>query len=183
MYYQKYTPRFIWVFLALIIFNTALHVFIFITNGVWIWLSFLPPIIIFSLLSYAFRFYFVFADHEQLRFGYSLWGVRINLADINQIEETTIRWIQWRGQGWRLKSLKHIGYIIGNGSGIHLILKTGREYTFNCDDPNACIRTLQIDTSNDAQETEAEENLMTSAAVRESNNSIVDQQIISNDPR
>jgi hypothetical protein len=161
MYYQKYTPRFIWVFLALIIFNTALHVFIFITNGVWIWLSFLPPIIIFSLLSYAFRFYFVFADHEQLRFGYSLWG----------------------GQGWRLKSLKHIGYIIGNGSGIHLILKTGREYTFNCDDPNACIRTLQIDTSNDAQETEAEENLMTSAAVRESNNSIVDQQIISNDPR
>ena len=99
MYYQKYTPRFIWVFLALIIFNTALHVFIFITNGVWIWLSFLPPIIIFSLLSYAFRSYFVFADHEQLRFGYSLWGVRINLADINQIEETTIRWIQWRGQG------------------------------------------------------------------------------------
>ena len=73
MYYQKYTPRFIWVFLALGIF---------------------------SLLAYAFRFYFVFADHEQLRFGYSLWGVRTNLTEINQIiEEITIRWIQWRGQG------------------------------------------------------------------------------------
>ena len=80
------------------------------------------------------------------------------MNEINQIiEEITIRWIQWRGQGWRLKSLKHIGYIIRNGSGIHLILKIGREYTFNCDDPKTCIRTLQIDT----QETEAEESLMT----------------------
>ena len=77
-------------------------------------------------------------------------GVRVELADINQIEETTIRWIQWKGQGWRLKSLRHIGYIIGNGPGIHLILKTGREYTFNCDDPMACIRALQIETLNDA---------------------------------
>ena len=51
------------------------------------------------------------------------------LANIDQIEETTIKWIQWSGQGWRLKSLKHIGYITGNGSGIHLALSTGREYT------------------------------------------------------
>ena len=51
----------------------------------------------------------------------------------------------------------HRLHIIRNGSGIHLILKIGREYTFNCDDPKTCIRTLQIDT----QETKDEENLMT----------------------
>ena len=150
MYYQKYSPWFIWIFLALIIFNVAFHAFILITNGVWVWLSFLPATCILSLFAYAFRFYFVFSDHEQLRFGYSLWAVRVELADINRIEETTIRWIQWKGQGWRLKSLRHIGYIIGNGLGVHLILKTGREYTFNCDDPMACIRALQIETLNDA---------------------------------
>ena len=76
-------------------------------------------------------------------------GVRLNLAGIVQIEETNIKQIQWRGQGWCLKSLKHIGYITGNGPGIHLVLNTGREYTFNCDDPVACITAFQAKTADD----------------------------------
>ena len=74
------------------------------------------------------------------------------MADIAQIEETNIKWIQWRGQGWRLKSLKHIGYITGNGPGIHLVLNTGREYTFNCDDPVACITAFQAKTADDERQ-------------------------------
>ena len=150
-------------------------------NGVWIWLSILPSTMILSLFAYRCRFYFVFADHDQLRFGYALWGVRINLANIDQIEETTIKWIQWSGQGWRLKSLKHIGYITGNGLGIHLVLNTGREYTFNCDDPKAYMIVLQTETPNDEQQTQAEEGLAnmeqleTSTAGRELEKSIDDR--------
>ena len=88
----------------------------------WLLLSSLPPILILSFLAYGYRFYFVSVDHDELEFGYALWSVRLNVADIGQIEETKIRWIEWRGHGWRLKSLKHIGYITGNGSGIHLVL-------------------------------------------------------------
>ena len=85
-------------------------------------LSSLSPISILSFLAYCYRFYFISADHDELRFGYALWSVKLNVTDIAQIEETNIRWIEWRGQGWRLKPLKHIGYITGNGSGIHLVL-------------------------------------------------------------
>ena len=108
-------------------------------------------------------------------------GVRINLANIDQIEETTIKWIQWSGQGWRLKSLKHIGYITGDGLGIHLVLNTGREYTFNCDDPKAYMIVLQTETPNDEQQTQAEEDLAnmeqleTSTAGRELEKSIDDR--------
>ena len=115
-------------------------------------------------------------------------GVRINLANIDQIEETTIKWIQWSGQGWRLKSLKHIGYITGNGLGIHLVLNTGREYTFNCDNPKAYMIVLQTETPNDEQQTQAEEDLAnmeqleTSTAGRELEKSIDDQQMIAVDP-
>ena len=69
------------------------------------------------------------------------------MANIDQIEETTIKWIQWSGQGWRLKSLKHIGYITGNGLGIHLVLNTGREYTFNCAGPSLSYLTECLGTS------------------------------------
>ena len=110
-------------------------------------LSSLPPISIPSFFAYCYRFYFVSADHDELRFGYALWSVKLNVTDIAQIEETNIRWIDWRGQGWRLKSLKHIGYI--TGTGIHLILSTGREYTFNCDDPMACITDFDETTTLD----------------------------------
>ena len=112
-------------------------------------LGFLPSMSILSFFAYSFRFYFVSADHDQLRFGYALWSVRLNLADIAQIEETNIKWIKWGGQGWRPKSLKHIGYITGNGPGIHLVLSTGREYTFNCDDPMACITAFDEKTTVD----------------------------------
>ena len=74
------------------------------------------------------------------------------MADISQIEETNIKWIKWRGQGWRLKTLKHIGYIKGNGPDIHLVLSTGREYIFNCDDPVACITAFQAKTADDEQQ-------------------------------
>ena len=108
MYYQKRHPWFVWPFLALIIFVIIFHVIIYMKNGVWRWLSFLPSTSILSFLAYCCRFYFVFADYDQLRFGYAIGGVRLNLADISQIEETNIKWIKWRGQGWRLKSLKYI---------------------------------------------------------------------------
>ena len=91
-------------------------------GGFWLLLSSLPPISILSFLAYGYRFYFVSADHDELRFRYALWSVRLNVTDIAQIEETNIRWIEWRGHGWRLKSLKHIGHITDNGSGIHLVL-------------------------------------------------------------
>ena len=76
-------------------------------GGFWLLLSSLPPISILSFLAYGYRFYFVSADHDELRFRYALWSVRLNVTDIAQIEETNIRWIEWRGKGWRLKSLKH----------------------------------------------------------------------------
>jgi len=63
------------------------------------------------------------------------------------------RWIEWRGYVRRLKSLKPIGYIIGNGSGIHLVLSTDREYTFNCDDPMACLTVFDEITTADDLET------------------------------
>ena len=115
-------------------------------------LGFLPSMSILSFFAYSFRFYFVSADHDQLRFGCALWSVRLNLADIAQIEETNIKWIKWGGQGSRLKSLKRIGYITGNGPGIHLVLSTGREYTFNCDDPVACITAFQTKTADDERQ-------------------------------
>ena len=118
-------------------------------GGFWLLLSSLPPISILSFLAYGYRFYFASADHDELRFRYALWSVRLNVTDIAQIEETNIRWIEWRGHGWRLKSLKHIGYITGNGSGIHLVLSMGREYTFNCDDPKACITVFDETTTVD----------------------------------
>ena len=143
MYYQKHHPWSIWIMVAFMIFDVVLHVIIYvITHGGgkgWLLLSFLPSMSILSFFTYLFRFYFVSADHGQLRFGYALWSVRLNLTDIAQIEETNIKWLKWGGQGWRLKSLKHIGYITGDGPGIHLVLCTDREYTFNCDDPVACI--------------------------------------------
>ena len=43
-------------------------------------------------------------------------------------------------------------YITGNGSGIHLVLSTGREYTFNCDDPVACITAFQAKTADDERQ-------------------------------
>ena len=39
--------------------------------------------------------------------------------------------------------------IIGNGPDIHLVLNTGREYTFNCDDPMACITAFDETTTLD----------------------------------
>ena len=63
------------------------------------------------------------------------------------------RWIEWRGHVSRLKSLKPMGYIIGNGSGIHLVLSTDREYTFNCDDPMACLTVFDEITTADDLET------------------------------
>ena len=138
-----------WPFFALIIFVIVFHVIIYVKSGVWRWLSFFPNILILSFFAYCFRFYFVSADHDQLIFGYALWSVRLNLTDIAQIEETNIKWIKWRGQGWRPKSLKHIGYITGNGPGIHLVLSTGREYTFNYDDPMACITAFDERTTLD----------------------------------
>ena len=74
------------------------------------------------------------------------------MADIDQIEETNIKWISWR-----LKSLKHIGYIKGNGPDIHLVLSTGREYTLNCDDPVACITAFQTQTADDGRQPLAED--------------------------
>ena len=102
MYYQKHHPWLVWPFFALIIFVIVFHVIIYVKSGVWRWLSFFPNISILSFLAYCFRFYFVSADHDQLRFGYALWSVRLNLTDIAQIEETNIKWIKWGGQGWRL---------------------------------------------------------------------------------
>ena len=40
---------------------------------------------------------------------------------------------------------------MGNKAIIHLILHTGREYTFNYDEPYACARSLQINRPNDLQ--------------------------------
>ena len=55
-----------------------------------------------------------------------------------------------------------MGYIIGNEAGIHLILSTGHEYTFNFDDPKACnITALRIDTPDDKLQAESEEELAT----------------------
>ena len=131
MYCQKHQTWFVWPIVAVIVVIIVFHVIIFcvwlnvvISGGGWFWLllSSLPPILILSFLAYGYRFYFVSVDQDELEFGYALWSVRLNVADIGQIEETKIRWIEWRGHGWRLKSLKHIGYITGNGSGIHLVL-------------------------------------------------------------
>ena len=153
MYYQKHQTRFVWPIVAVIVVIIVFHVIIYMmtSGGGWFWLllSSLPPILILSFFAYSYRFYFVSADHDELRFGYALWSVRLNVTDIAQIEETNIRWIEWRGHGWRLKSLKHIGYITGNGSGIHLALSTGREYTFNYDDPMACITAFDERTTLD----------------------------------
>ena len=131
MYCQKHQTWFVWPVVAVIVVIIVFHVIIFCvwldvvtSGGGWFWLllSSLPPILMLSFLVYGYRFYFVSVDHDELEFGYALWSVRLNVADIGQIEETKIRWIEWRGHGWRLKSLKHIGYITGNGSGIHLVL-------------------------------------------------------------
>ena len=103
MYYQKHDPWFIWIMVAFMIFDVVLHVIIYVITrgGGWGWLllSFLPSMSILSFFAYFFRFYFVSTDHDQLRFGYALWSVRLNLADIAQIEETNIKWIKWGGQG------------------------------------------------------------------------------------
>ena len=42
--------------------------------------------------------------------------------------------------------------IIGNGPDIHLVLNTGREYTFNCDDPMSCIIVFDKTTAIDEPE-------------------------------
>ena len=54
----------------------------------WLFLSFLLLISILSFLAYCYCVYFVSVDHDELRFGYALWSVRLNVTDIAQIEET-----------------------------------------------------------------------------------------------
>ena len=72
MYYQKHQTRFVWPIVAVIVVIIVFHVIIYMmtSGGGWFWLllSSLPPILILSFFAYSYRFYFVSADHDELRY-------------------------------------------------------------------------------------------------------------------
>ena len=113
MYYQKHQTRFVWPIVAVIV---VIFLCDHLCNDQWRWLvlvvvkfpsSHFDSFLLSLTLHNAYPNLNSSADHDELRFGYALWSVKLNVTDIAQIEETNIRWIEWRGKGWRLKSLKH----------------------------------------------------------------------------
>lgn len=80
----------------------------------------------------VFSRYFVAADANLLTFGFSYWNVALPLDQIESIEATTIRPMQFGGLGWRMDRKRRIGYIVKGGEGVELTTKTGRVYVFNC---------------------------------------------------
>ena len=87
--------------------------------------------------------YHVRVDGAQLHFGYRGWSASIPLTDIELAEEVNISWLSFGGMGWRLRGLKHIGYITGSGPGVRLrVRSSGRTYTLNCSEPARLLQAL-----------------------------------------
>jgi len=148
MYFQTQRPWFFWLIMAMIPFVLGLYTLIFFLeegarNPVRMLLPFLPGMLILSVIAWAFNRYTVTADGTTLSFGYRGWRKQLQSAQIAEMEVQDIRWIKWGGQGVRMRGWKKVGYIIGNGAGVWLRTQDGWEYTFNCDDPAACIAAIK----------------------------------------
>ena len=95
------------------------------------------------VLSWMTTRYHVRVDGVQLDFGYRGWSATIPLSDIEFAEKVAISWLSFGGMGWRLRGLKHIGYITGSGPGVRLLVRSsGRTYTLNCSEPDGLLQAI-----------------------------------------
>ena len=87
--------------------------------------------------------YHVRVGGAQLDFGYRGWSATIPLTEIEVAEKVDISWLSFGGMGWRVRGLRHIGYITGSGPGVRLrVRSSGRTYTLNCSDPDGLLQAL-----------------------------------------
>jgi len=118
------------------------------------WLGFGPVIVWFLLIMWSSSVYAIQYDGNFLSFGYLGWGVRLNNSEIISARVVEIKWVKWGGQGWRIRGLKRIGYIVKSGTGVELeTYRKGRLYTFNCNDPKSLLDFLErggIEVSRDS---------------------------------
>ena len=151
MYSENSRPWFFWLLLTILIS---------IIVGVGWWgsysiseldfVSVLIALLIFLLaipymcwITFSVATYFVKTDGLTLIFGYLGWNVRFTNSEIISAKMVDIKWMKWGGMGWRMKSMKSIGYITNSGPGVEIqTMRKGRTYTFNCQDPQALLNDL-----------------------------------------
>ena len=66
-----------------------------------------PTFAILLFLRRALATYFVREDGLELEFGFTGWSVRFVYTDIIEAQPVDIRWISWKGFGWRWRHRLH----------------------------------------------------------------------------
>ena len=119
------------------------------TLDLWIRLFPLIPLLFVIFVCYNIAFYSVKVfDDKTLQFGFPAWNKKLQLSEINSIEEIPYHPMrEFGGLGWRLGRRKNgkwrIGYLVWLQKGIEIEATNGKYYVFGTDNPEEVLSLLK----------------------------------------
>ena len=150
IYEEKKTT--FWALLFVLFFIGIVFFLVYYVSEFMGYLIFLPLIgISFGLFAtYNIAFYSVkIFDDKTMQFGFLAWNKKLQLSEINSIEEISYHPIrEFGGLGWRIGRRRkngkwRIGYVMWLQKGIEIEATNGKYYVFGTDNPQEILSLLQ----------------------------------------